>query len=69
MFTGQDVFKCSACIPQHCKWLDKGPHALSLIQVLEVDIVDAADITPDAFWQRYAVRPCCAHVQYCRTAT
>jgi hypothetical protein len=32
-------------------------------QVLDVDIVDAADITPDAFWQRYAVRPCSPHVQ------
>lgn len=38
-------------------------------QVLDVDTVDAADITPDAFWQRYAVRPCTAHTQYCRTAT
>jgi hypothetical protein len=25
-------------------------------KVLEVDVVDAADVTPDAFWQRYVVR-------------
>lgn len=38
-------------------------------QVLDVDVVDAADLTPDAFWQRYAVRPCCAHVQCRRIVT